>query len=58
MAVAHKWHSELSAVAVLGALLFTFYPSQHHDLIHSNEVSSTAKTQRPHSSLLALGGGL
>lgn len=24
-------------------LLFTFYPSQHHDLIHSNEVSSIAK---------------
>lgn len=33
--------------------LFTFYPSQHHGLIHSNEVSTTAKTQRLHSSLLA-----
>lgn len=33
--------------------LFTFYPSQHHGLIHSNEVSATAKTQRLHSSLLA-----
>lgn len=37
--------------------LFTFYPSQHHGLIHSNEVSTTAKTQRPHSSLLAPLGG-
>lgn len=34
-------------------LLFTFYPSQHHDLIHSNEVSSIAKNQQQHSSLLA-----
>lgn len=34
-------------------LLFTFYPSQHHDLIHSNEVSSIAKNRQQHSSPLA-----